>query len=70
MAHKLETSILNLSVLIEKEKGNKELINLARSLASWSSNYSAINNNWKNADKEFETLHKLLKQAVNDEGDQ
>ncbi len=68
MAHKLETSILNLSKLIEKQTGDKELINIARSLASWSSNYSANDKNWKKADKAYETIHKLLMQSVRDEG--
>ena len=67
MAHKLETSILNLSALIEKHTGDKELVNIARSLASWSSNYTPIDNNWKKTDQPYETIHKLLMQSVKDE---
>jgi len=67
MAHKLETSILNLSVLIKKHTGDKELENIARSLASWSANYTSIDNNWKKADSAYETIYKLLMESVKDE---
>jgi len=67
MAHKLETSILNLSVLIKKHTGDKELVNIARSLASWSANYTSKDNNWKKTDSAYETIHKLLMEAVKEE---
>ena len=64
MAHKLETSILNLSVLIKKHTGDKELVNIARSLALWSANYTPNDKNWKKADRAYETIHKLLMEAT------
>ena len=63
MAHKLETSILHFSQIIEKQTNNAELVNLARSLASWSSKYSAKNNDWDTADANYHSLHKILKNA-------
>ena len=63
MAHKLETSILNFSQIIENQTGDTELVNIARSLASWSSKYSALNNDWDSADTNYQSLHKILKDS-------
>ena len=79
MAHLLETSILNLSTLIKHESSNglndstntetcrqslNELAETARSLASWSSQYSPSNNNWESTDAPHQTMAKILKESV------
>jgi len=66
MAHLLETSILNLSTLIEKQNGDDRLVQLTRSLANWSSNYKPQNDNYTDTDSNFiktaEEIKSLLKE--------
>ena len=79
MAHLLEASIMNLSTLIKHESSNglndsvntetrkknlNELVEITRSLASWSSQYSPSNNNWESTDAPHQTIAKVLKEAV------
>ena len=79
MAHLLEASIMNLSTLIKHESSNglndstntetcrkslNELAEIARSLASWSSQYSPSNNNWESTDAPHQTMAKILKESV------
>lgn len=65
MAHLLETSILNLSTLIEKQNGDDRIVQLTRSLANWSSNYKPQNDNYTDTDSNFlktaEEIKSLLK---------
>ena len=66
MAHLLETSILNLSTIIEKQNGDDRLVQLTRSLANWSSNYKPQNDNYTDTDSNFiktaEEIKSLLKE--------
>ena len=77
MAHLLETSIMNLSILLKHEatnglqddKGKKqqsleELGDIARLLASWSAKYSPNKMSWEEADKPHFTMAEVLKGAI------
>ena len=77
MAHLLETSIKNLSILLKHEATNglqddkerkqkylEELADRANSLASWSAKYSPNKMSWEEADKFYLTMAKKLKATV------
>lgn len=64
MAHLLETSILNLSTLIEKQNGDDRLVQLSRSLANWSSNYKPKNDNYTETDSNFITTTEEIKSLL------
>ena len=64
MAHLLETSILNLSTLIEKQNGDDRLVQLSRSLANWSSNYKPKNDNYTETDSNFITIAEEIKSLL------
>ena len=53
MAHLLETSILNLSVLIERNTNKEKLVDYTRTLASWSNAYSPKNGNYESSDQQY-----------------
>ena len=77
MAHLLETSIKNLSILLKHEAANglqddkekkqqslEELADIARLLASWSAKYSPNKMSWEEADKPHFTMAEVLKGAI------
>jgi hypothetical protein len=64
MAHLLETSILNLSTLIEKETQNTKLADRARRLASWSSQYTPSNDSFEETDQPYATMAQELKEDI------
>jgi len=64
MAHLLETSILNLSTLIEKQNGDNRIVQLTRSLANWSSNYKPQNDNYTDTDSNFITTAEEIKSLL------
>ena len=62
MAHLLETSILNLSTLIEKETQNTKLVERARRLASWSSLCTPSNDSFEETDQPYVAMAQELKE--------
>ena len=77
MAHLLEASIMNLSILLKHEAANglqddkekkqqslEELADIARLLASWSAKYSPNKMSWEEADKPHLTMAEVLKGAI------
>ena len=77
MAHLLEASIMNLSILLKHEAANglqddkekkqqslEELADIARLLASWSAKYSPNKMSWEEADKPHFTMAEVLKGAI------
>ena len=77
MAHLLETSIMNLSILLKHEAANglqddkekkqqslEELGNIAHLLASWSAKYSPNKMSWEEADEPHLTMAEVLKGAI------
>ena len=64
MAHLLETSILNFSTLIEKKTQNTKLVETARRLASWSSQYSPSNDSFEETDQPYAAIAQELKEDL------
>ncbi len=62
MAHLLETSILNFSTLIEKKTQNTKLVETARKLASWSSQYIPSNDSFEETDQPYAAMAQELKE--------
>ena len=64
MTHMLETSLLNLSDLINKETENDYLSNVAKQLATWSSHYVPINQDIDDTDNPYTKITYELDQRL------